>query len=219
MHHFRDAPLGLSPRARRFVTVHGVWLDVPPVQEWRRRWEEAGIPLPVIERAERFQTRWGGLVLPPSPGSDDGDGGPRVLCLGSPERGDDFAEHGWWFEAGSQRTAVPYSYLIGPDGSFGLAGDTWVPLHASIEGWIESLALAYAARYAADTVTRVSGSAVAGLDLTEMQLVPETAGLANTWWLRNGLLIAIHNGEAELFSRPAYRTAYVHSGGFDVQSL
>lgn len=82
-----------------------------------------------------------------------------MLCVGTPEREDGFAEGGWWFEAGPQRAALPYSYLIGPDGSFGLAGDTWVPLHAAIEGWIESLALAYAAQYTADTVTRVSGNA------------------------------------------------------------
>ncbi|MEU8614727.1 hypothetical protein AB0C29_42750 [Actinoplanes sp. NPDC048791] len=219
MRHFRDAPPGLTPRARRFVNIHGIWLDVPSVQDWRQRWEEDSIPLEVIERAAAHQTRWGGLALPPSPGNDDGDGGPRVLCVGTPEREDDFAEHGWWFEAGPQRTALPYSYLIGPDGSFGLAGDTWVPLHATIEGWIESLALAYAARSTADTVTKVSGNAVADLDLAGMQLVPETAGLANTWWLRAGSLVAIYNGEAELFSRPAYRTAYVYSGNFDAQWL
>lgn len=194
------------------MSVHGIWIDVPPAQEWRQRWGEGSVPLDVIERAAACQTRWGGLALPPSPGGDDGDGGPRVLCVGTPKREDGFAEQGWWFEAGPQRTALPYSYLIGPDGSFGLAGDTWVPLHATIEGWIESLALAYAARSMTGTVTKVSGSAVADLDLAGMRLVPVTAGLANTWWLRDGSLVAIHNGEAELFGRLAYRTAYVHSG-------
>jgi hypothetical protein len=69
----RDASPGLVPRARRFVDVHGIWLDVPPARDWRQCWEDAA-----------YQARWGGLALPPSPGSDDGDGGPRMLCVGTP---------------------------------------------------------------------------------------------------------------------------------------
>ncbi|GAA3335476.1 hypothetical protein GCM10020358_03950 [Amorphoplanes nipponensis] len=209
----------LSPRARRFVDVHGVWLDVPSVQDLRQGWGRDDIPSAVIERADSYQRSWGGLALPPSPGGEEGDGGPRVLCADTPEREEDFAAPGWWFGAGPQRTAVPYAYLIGPDDSFGLAGDTWVPLHATVQGWIESLALAYAARQMADTVTRISGRAVAELDLTGMRAVPETAGIANTWWIGAGALVAIYGGEAELFSRPAHRTAYVHSGNFDMQWL
>lgn len=117
--HFRNAPSGLSPRARYFVDVHGLWLDVPSVSDWRQQWEAYGIPSVVVDRAESYQARWGGLALPPSLG-DAGDGGPRVLCVDTPEWADEYPEPGWWFEAGLQRTAVPYSYMIGPDGSFGL---------------------------------------------------------------------------------------------------
>jgi hypothetical protein len=76
--HFRDAPSGLSARARRFVAVHGVWLDVPSLNDWRGQWEATGVPSTVVDQAEEYQTRWGGLVLPPSLGYD---GGPRMLCV------------------------------------------------------------------------------------------------------------------------------------------
>jgi hypothetical protein len=45
-----------------------------------------------------------------------------------------------------------------------------------------------------------------------MEAVPEVRGVAGTWWLGTDSLIAIYRGEAELFQRPDYRTAYVHSG-------
>src|SRR5690348_3224833 len=71
---------------------------------------------------------------------------PQILLRrhpdGSPaEAADGSVVSGWWFEAGLQRTAVPYSFMIGPAGEFGIHAQRWVPLHASIEGWVESLAL------------------------------------------------------------------------------
>ncbi|MER7421107.1 hypothetical protein ABT346_30780 [Micromonospora peucetia] len=211
-----EAPPSLSARARRFVRVHGVRLDVPSVSDWRQQWEANRIPSAVVDRADSYQVRWGGLALPPSPSYD---GGPRMLCADTPEWEDAFPEPGWWFEAGPQRTAVPYSFVIGPDESFGIAMDSWVPLHASIEGWIESLALAYAAEAIADTVTNVSGVTVADLDLSRMQPVPETAGIADQWWHGAGSLIAIYNGEAVLFGRPGYQVARVYSGNIDMEWL
>ncbi|MFI7595436.1 hypothetical protein [Micromonospora sp. NPDC049359] len=214
--HVRDAPSNLSVRARRFVAVHGVWLDVPSVSDWREQWEANGIPSEVVDRAESYQARWGGLALPPS---FSYDGGPRMLRADTPEWENDLPEPDWWFEAGPQRTALPYSFLIGPDGSFGIAMDSWVPLHVRIEGWVESLALAQSAEQIAETVTRLSGDAVADLDLSDMRPVPETAGIVDTWWHGAGSLIAIYNGEAELFGRPDYRVARVYSGKIDMEWL
>ena len=104
----------------------------------------------------------------------------------------------WWpFVFGCIAGIVPWVaigiYLIGPDGTFGIAGgdhDRWVPLHSSIDGWVEALALAYAAVDVADTVTRLTGSAVDQLDLTAMQPVAEVGGITNRWWYRPGLLAA-----------------------------
>jgi hypothetical protein len=99
-----------------------------------------------------------------------------MLCVDTPGPGGRLPLPGWYFEAGPQRCAVPYAFLIGPDDSFGIAGgddDRWIPLHASIEGWIESLALAYAAADIADTVTRLTGRAVDEIDLTAMQPMME----------------------------------------------
>jgi hypothetical protein len=219
---FREPPTGLSKRARRFVGVHGVWLDAPPVSQWRRSWREAGIPSEVVDRAERYQARWGGLVLPAAPGLTEDAAGPRMLVADTPEREDAFPDPGWWFEAGPQRTAVPYSFLIGPDGTFGIAGgdeDKWVPLHGSIDGWVESLALAYAATENADTVTRLTGQAVDSLDLSTMQPVAQVEGITNGWWYRPGSLAAVYAGESELFDRPGYRTAFLYTGNIDTQWL
>ncbi|MEV4822574.1 hypothetical protein [Micromonospora sp. NPDC049274] len=142
--------------------------------------------------------------------------------MDTPEREDCCAPQGWFFEAGPQRTAVPYAFLIGPDGTFGIAGGDdgqWVALHRSIDGWVEALALAYTAMDVADTVTRLTGSAVDQLDLTAMQPVAEVGGITNGWWYRPGLLVAVYSGESELFAGPAYRTAYLYAGNVDEQWL
>jgi hypothetical protein len=219
---FREPPTGLTKRARRFVGVHGVWLDAPPITQWHDQWQKAGIPPAVIERAEEHQVRWGGLVLPSAPGLPEDAAGPRVLGADTPEREDGFPGQGWVFEAGPQRTAVPYSFLVSSDGTFGIAGGDdgrWVPLHGSIDGWVESLAMAYAAADVADTVTRLTGQAIDSLDLASMQPVVPVQGITNGWWYRPGLLVALYAGESELFGRPGYRTAFVYSGNIDMQWL
>ncbi|WSA34310.1 hypothetical protein OIE14_09850 [Micromonospora peucetia] len=218
----RRPPAGLSRRAHSFVSVHGVWLDVPPVSQFRGAWQEAQIPADVIDRAEAYQARWGGLVLPSAPGMPEDAAGPRMLSVDTPEQDDTVPPPGWFFEAGLQRTAVPYAFLIGPDGTFGIAGGDdgrWVPLHHSIDGWVEASALAYAAMDVADTVTRLTGSAVGQLDLAEMRPVAEVGGITNGWWYRPGLLAAVYSGESELFSRPDYRTAYLYAGNINEQWL
>jgi len=189
------------------VTVHGVWLEPFALNDLPQAWSDAGIPAQVIERAVDYHTRWGGLALPPAPGYD---GGPRFLQSDTPEQSPTAPD--WHFDAGSSRTAVPYSFMIGPDGSFGIRFDRWVRLHSGIEGWIESLALTYAVRDVATRTTKVIGDAVDTLDLTSLEAVPEVCGVTDTWWLGPDSAIAIYRGEAELFQRPDYRAAYVYSG-------
>ncbi|WP_405951634.1 hypothetical protein [Streptomyces prunicolor] len=108
--HLDRAPEGLTKRARYFVVAHGIKLDVPPVSRYREQWLALGIPSVEIDQVTAYQERWSGLVLPPAPHYD---GGPRYLDTDVPERP---SAEGRWFEAGIQRTAVPYSFMIGPGG-------------------------------------------------------------------------------------------------------
>ena len=125
-----EVPAGLTRRARLLIRAHGVRLTPVPLNDHRQQWLDAGVPEVQIDRAVAFEERWGGLVLPPSPCYD---GGPRLFGADVPE---EEPGGGWWFEAGWQRTAVPYSFLIGPNDEFGISGGSWTQLHESIEGWI-----------------------------------------------------------------------------------
>ncbi|MFD3486430.1 hypothetical protein [Streptomyces sp. NPDC058665] len=205
LHLFDDVPDGLTLRARSFVRAHGVKADVRPVKEHRQWWLERGVPAAVIDRMVAYQERWGGLVLPPAPRYD---GGPKYFDPDSPES--DSA--GSWFEAGPQRASVPYSFMIGPRGEFGIHGDGWVPLHATVEGWVESLALAYHASMWAKQVTKLVGDDVDGVALDGYEPVRETTGLADTWWRGPDSLVAFYNGEAESLGFPRGRVALVYSG-------
>lgn len=93
-------PDGLTSRARSYVGVHGVKVEVRPVEDHRQWWLERGVPAGLIDRMAAFQATWGGLHLPPAP---QYDGGPRCFNPDSPESD----AEGWWFEAGTQRTACP----------------------------------------------------------------------------------------------------------------
>ena len=201
-----QVPGGLTRRAESFVQVHGVQVAALDVDEQRPRWAESGIPSAEIDRVAAFQGLWGGLVLPPSPGYD---GGPRYFDADTPEGS---AADGWWFDVGPQRAAVPYAFMVGPSGEFGIHSDRWVPLHASVDGWVESLALAYHAAALAETITRVEGDEVDRVVLDGYQPVPEVAGLADTWWRGPGTLVAICTGEAVAMSAPGVRTARIYAG-------
>lgn len=185
---------------------HGVRLDPLPLDDHRDRWLTAGIPGEQIDRVVRFEARWGGLTLPPSPAYD---GGPRYLSADVPTSEPGV---GWCFEAGVQRTAVPFSFVIGPGDEFGLYGGSWVPLHASIEGWIESIALAHHASIRADTIKVVRGIAVDELDLDGFEEIAEVRGLRDTWWRGTDSLVAVFHGEAEAWGRPAAVKAVIYSG-------
>ncbi len=200
----------LSARARDFVARHGVRLDAGSLEPFREPWLRAGIPAAQIDRAMAFHDRWGGICLPPATCYD---GGPRSFNADFPYLR---SETGWLFDAGTARTAVPYGFVIGPAGEFGLDGDHWAPLHASIEGWVESLALSGHASEWATRTTRLTGEAAGEFDLTEYTEIPEVAGLADTWWRGDGELVAVYRGEAEAYAFPAGRTTLVHTGLTDV---
>lgn len=200
-----DVPDGLTRRARDFVAVHGIKIDVQPVLELREWWRARGIPEPVIDRMVAYQQRWGGLILPPG---EAYGGGPKYFRSDVPER---LSEDGWWCEAGDPRASVPYLFMIGPADEFGIyANGRWTALHRTVEGWVESLALAAHASQSADKISRVSGDDVDRLDLTGFQPVHEVAGLTDNWWRRPGTLIAIYSGPPE-HSGPR-RTALIYSG-------
>lgn len=201
-----DLPEGLTRRARSFVAAHGMRVDTTPVEQHRQWWLERGIPSAQIDRLAAYQQRWGGLVLPPAP---QYDGGPKYLDPDSPEGS---STEGWWFEAGTQRTAVPYSFMIGPKDEFGIHANQWVPLHATIEGWVESLALAHHARMWAKQVTKLTNDEVDNIALDAYEPVREVRGLADTWWRGPDLLVASYAGEARSLSFPRARTAFIYSG-------
>jgi hypothetical protein len=200
------APAGLSRRARRFVEVHGIHVPRQDIRRHRDAWIEREMPAAEIDRASAFQDRWGGLVLPPAPFYE---GGPRILDAGCPAGS---AAEGWSFPAGSCRVSMAYGFMIGPEGAFGIDAYRWTPLHASTDGWVESLALAtHAARWA-KTVTRIKGKAVESLDLRSYELVPEVQGVTDTWWRGKDSLIALYRGEAVGLDAPRCLEAHVFEG-------
>ncbi|MGW6951779.1 hypothetical protein [Streptomyces xanthophaeus] len=199
----KKVPKNITQRAGYFISVHGHWLAQSDLEQYRAPWAEQGIPDTQIDRIIAYQRVWGGLALPPSPHYD---GGPRTLS------GDVEGPDPNYFWAGDQRTALPYSFMIGPRGEFGLHAGTWAPLHASVEGWVEALALADHARRCAHATTTLTGDAVDSLDLSAFEEVPEVAGLADTWWRGADSLIAVYHGEAEVLHAPRCRTATIYSG-------
>ncbi|MFI6866238.1 hypothetical protein [Nocardia sp. NPDC050406] len=200
-------PEGLTSRAQSFVSRHGVKVEVRPVEDHRQWWLERGIPAGLIDRMTAYEKTWGGLHLPPAP---QYEGGPRYFYPDSPES--DAA--GWWFEAGAQRAAVPFMFMIGPSNEFGIHGDQagWVPLHSTIEGWVESLALADHASTWARRITRLVGDEVDGIDVSDYEPVREVMGLADTWWRGSDSLVALYTGEAKALAFPKARVALVYSG-------
>ncbi|MFE4751365.1 hypothetical protein ACFRIB_14020 [Streptomyces mirabilis] len=206
LHLINHVPEGLTKRAGHFVVAHGLKADVPRVGRRREQWLALGIPSAEIDRVTAYQERWGGLALPPAPHYD---GGPKYLDPDVPEGS---STEGWWFEAGIQRTAVPYSFVIGPGGEFGIHGERWTPLHRTVEGWVESVALAHHASMWAKRVTRVTGNEVDAIALDAFEPVKEVKGLADTWWRGSDSLVAMYAGEAECLSAPQCRTALIYSG-------
>jgi hypothetical protein len=206
------APAGLTRRAKKFVEVEGIRVPRQGIGRHRDAWIGHGIPAAEIDRAAAFQDRWGGLALPPAPFYESG---PRILDADVPEGS---AAEGWWIPAGESRVSMAYGFMIGPGGEFGIHGSRWAPLHASTDGWVESLALATHARRWAKTITRITGKAVDSLDLDGYEPVPEVQGLTDTWWRGKDSLIAVYRGEAVGMDAPRCLEAHVY-GGLDEWGL
>ncbi|MEW2175093.1 hypothetical protein AB0890_01950 [Streptomyces sp. NPDC005406] len=206
------APDGLTSRAKRFVEVEGIRVPRQGVGRRRDAWIRRGIPAAEIDRASAFQDRWGGLALPPAPFYESG---PRILDADVPEGS---AVEGWWIPAGDCRVSMAYGFMIGPGGEFGIHGSRWAPLHASTDGWVESLALATHARRWAKTITRTTGRAVESLDLGGYEQVTEVQGLTDTWWRGEDTLIALYRGEAVGLDAPQCLEAHIY-GGLDSWGL
>jgi len=193
--------------ATSFLHGHAVRVERRPVELFRALWLDMGLPADAIDRAAEFEARWGGLVLPAAPCDE---GGPRAFRV-SVHGGS--AEEGWWFSAGDQRFSVPFRFLVDPRGEFALEGaGRKIPLHASVDGWVESVALSYRASAFAGQITTVRGAAVEDLDLSALEPVPLTAGLADTWWRGPDSLVAVYRGEADSFADPRYLRAHLYEG-------
>jgi hypothetical protein len=188
---------GLSRLADYVISTRGLRFGHRPLD--RGAWLADGVSAEVVERAMAFQERWGGLVLPPAP---EYDGGPVVLTAGQGA--------GDCFEAGVVRAAVPFTFVVGPGGEFAIEAGERVALHATVDGWVESIALTYYAAWAARRMTKVSE--VDALDLDGFEPVRAVRGMADTWWRGPGRLVAIHRGQAELFRDPSLRRARVSEG-------
>ncbi|MFF1839076.1 hypothetical protein ACFVXE_33595 [Streptomyces sp. NPDC058231] len=170
-------PETLSRRAQRFLQVHGLSLPPSKVEPHREQWLRHGIPSAQIDRVVNFQERWGGIALPPAPVYE---GGPRILNADTPEGS---AGEGWRFSAGDERVSMAYGFMIGPDGEFGIRADRWTSLHAGIDGWVESLALAHHAALWVKNITKITGDAVDDLDLDSYEPVHEVQGITdNSVW-------------------------------------
>ncbi|MEU8651490.1 hypothetical protein [Streptomyces sp. NPDC048737] len=97
-------------------------------------------------------------------------------------------------------------------GEFGIHSHRWTPLHATAEGWVESLALTHRASMRARQITKVTGGDVDSIALDGYEPVREVKGLADTWWRGTDSLVAVYSGEADCSSFPTARTALIYSG-------
>ena len=103
--------------------------------------------------------------------------------------------------------SMAYEFMIGPGGEFGIQNERWTPLHAGIEGWVESLALAHHAARWAKSITKIVGDAVDDLELEGCEPVPEIQGIMDNWWRGTDSLMAVYRGEADCLTAPQCREA------------
>ncbi|MEU7823494.1 hypothetical protein [Catellatospora sp. NPDC049133] len=206
--HVLDARRGLTLRARAYLAAYGVRREVWSPEQHRRHWHRYHRPAAAIEHLAAYQGRWGGLELPPTP---EYEGGPHVLDADDPtvEEG-----RGACFTAGRPRSASAYGFMVDGDGRFGIVADgTWVPLHGSVEGWVESIALRHLADRMPAEVALATGARLDGLpERLRLRPVTEVAGAADGWWRGEDTLLAIYRGEARLFDNVQYQTAYLYTG-------
>ena len=197
MVHVLDDPTGLSLRARRFLAARAERGDAPSAEDHRAHWRSYQVPEAGVELAASYQDRWGGLILPATARYE---GGPSCLSADMPTLLDGL---GWCIKAGSPRAPVPFGFYVDQFGRFGVSWTRRVPLHESVEGWVEACALEDAAA-GWDLVARRTG-AVEDLTTTwvpkvgPLTPVPEVRGLADTWLSGDGVMVRVCSGEFRLF--------------------
>ncbi len=198
MAHVLDDPTGLSLRARRFLATRATRQEVFSPHQHREHWRSQGLAEDLVERLAGFHDRWGGLTLPPTRYYE---GGPVCLDADLPALVDGL---GWCIEAGDPRSSVPFGFYLDGAGSFGVAGERFVALHESLEGWIEACALEDAAA-GWDLVARRSGDVRELLTTWVPRVGPltpvaEVRGVADSWWRGDGVMLWICSGEARLYA-------------------
>jgi hypothetical protein len=207
--HILDDPSGLTRRARSFLNAHAARVHSLPAEHHYEHWTGLDRPTLAVDQSSAHQRRWGGLVLPPAACYE---GGPFDLDGDDP----DLDEDRLVFTVGRPRYSLPYGYAVDTDGRFGICGSgyPWVALHASIEGWVEALALTYAARDTARLVRRITGpeadELIDGLD--GLAPLPEVAGIADNWWRTPHALIATYRGERLFFGGRTSALVLVYEG-------
>ena len=202
-----DLPDGvLSRRALSFVRAHGQRVTSNRVQRSAAQWIEQGFDEALVLRAVDYERRWGDLYLPPSILFN---GGPKYL-------GPDLLAGNWsdggYVEAGAARFSVFYDFLLGPDGAFGVGDTEFIPLYASVEGWIESLALEYEIRSVAKEMRKLEGSEVSSLDLSAMSSFPRVSGLSESWLMDAERVVFVSRGIGLISGHPEDLVAIVYSG-------
>jgi hypothetical protein len=195
--HVLDDPTGLSLRARRFLAARATRREALSPDRHREHWRAQHLPEPVVELCASFQERWGGLSLPPT---THYDGGPTCLAADRPRQVDGL---GWCLEAGQARAPVPYGFYVDEAGRYGVEWKWQVPLHETVEGWVEACALEDAAG-GWDLVARSTGQVNELLTTWLPQVgplapLPEVRGIADTWWQGDGVIVRICSGLAQLY--------------------
>ncbi|TDC77963.1 hypothetical protein E1193_21485 [Micromonospora sp. KC606] len=202
-----DLPAGvLSRRALSFVRAHGQRKPSNRAQRFAEQWIKQGLDRALVQQAIDYERRWGDLYLPPSVLYN---GGPKYL-------GPDLLVGRWsdggYIEAGPARFSVSYDFLLGPDGAFGIGDIEFIPLYASVEGWIESLALENEVRSVANEIRKLRGPEVSSLDFSAMLPFPGIPGLSESWLMDDGQIVFVSRGISLISGHLDDVVAIVYSG-------
>ncbi len=196
----------LSRRALSFVQGHGQRLPSNRAYQSAEDWIGQGVDRVLTQRAVEYEQRWADLYLPPSMFYN---GGPRYL--GSNVLVGEWSAGGY-FESGPARFSISYDFLLGPDGAFGVGGVEFVPLFASVEDWIESLALEYLLRRVTTETRKFIGPEMSSLDLSAMSPFPRISGISDSWLMDDERVVFVCRGMGFLSSFPDDVFAVAYSG-------
>ncbi|MBP2477202.1 hypothetical protein JOF53_006074 [Crossiella equi] len=224
--HVLDDLDALSGRARSYLQRVANRVEVPPPGALRVRLDGQA-PEAVVHRMAEFQSRWGGLVLPPLRRQDEG---LRVFAVSGPWFR---PSRGWVFDAGHAAPGpaggldAVAGYELDEAGELGMEFSElgWVAFHGSVEGWVEAVALTESVRRAvaggelaeAGLLHGESGWVRRVLDevLPGLRPLPEVRGRADDW-LSDGdpgsvVLVDARGGAERALRGRAYTRARVYA--------